>query len=140
MQRLSKGIGDKRLLRLINAYLKAGLRVMTSIVKFIEELNSAFVGWTNYFNLANKWLSDFAQLDGWIRRKLRCYRLKQRGRRYSIHKFLIGLGIAEQTSWNIVMYSQGWWEMSKKTGVNQAVNLLWFAQKGLLSLKLRMTV
>ena len=264
MQRLSKGIGDKRLLRLINAYLKTGMmegglteqriagtpqgsplspllsnivldeldkelerrghsfcryaddcniyvksekagkRVMASIVKFIEgklklkvnqtksgvrhcskvkflgytllpeggvrvadktiarlkgkvreitrrnrgvrfeqvikELNDMIVGWTNYFNLANKWLSDIAHLDGWIRRKLRCYRLKQRGRRYSIYKFLRGLGIPEQTSWNIVMYSQGWWEMSKKSGVNQAMNLLWFSQQGLQSLKLRMTV
>lgn len=36
MQRLSKGIGDKKLLRLINQYLKAGLRIMESIIKFIE--------------------------------------------------------------------------------------------------------
>jgi len=264
MQRLSKGIGDKRLLRLIKAYLKAGMmdnglteqrvagtpqggplspllsnivldeldkelesrghsfcryaddcniyvksrrageRVMTSIVDFIEkklklkvnnaksgvrhcsdvkflgytllpeggirvadksidrlkdriraitrrnrgvkfeevirELNATIIGWTNYFRLANIWLTTFRELDGWIRRKLRCYRLKQCGRRYTIFKFLGRLDIPESKSWNVVMYSQGWWQMSKKAAVGQAMNLNWFAQYGLQSLYLRMKV
>jgi RNA-directed DNA polymerase len=262
MQRLSKGIGDKRLLRLINAYLKAGMmsdglveqriagtpqggplspllsnivldeldkelehrglsfcryaddcnifvksrkageRVMASMVKFIEgklkltvnrdksgvrhcsevkfpgytclpggrirvsdksitrlkekvreitrrnrgvrfdqvikELNLALTGWTNYFSLADSWLSTFRDLDGWIRRKLRCYRLKQCGRRYTIVKLLTGLGIPKSKSWNVVMYSQGWWAMSKKIAVSHAMNLRWFSEAGLLSLASRM--
>jgi group II intron reverse transcriptase/maturase len=264
MQRLSKGIGDKKLLRLINAYLKAGMmddglteqrvagtpqggplspllsnivldeldkelesrghsfcryaddcniyvksrkageRVMTSIVDFIEkklklkvnnaksgvrhcsevkflgytllpeggirvadksidrlkdrireitrrnrgvkfeevirELNATIIGWTNYFRLANIWLSSFRELDSWIRRKLRCYRLKQCGRRYTIFKLLRRLDIPEGKSWNAIMYSQGWWQMSKKAAVGQAMNLNWFAQYGLQSLYLRMKV
>jgi RNA-directed DNA polymerase len=264
MQRLSKGIGDKRLLRLIKAYLKAGMmdeglteqriagtpqggtlspllsnivldeldkelesrghsfcryaddcniyvksrkageRVMTSIVDFIEkklklkvnreksgvrhcsevkflgytllteggirvadksidrlknrireitrrnrgvkfevvikELNSTIIGWTNYFRLANAWLSTFNELDGWIRRKLRCYRLKQCGRRYTIFKLLRSLDIPEGKSWNAIMYSNGWWQMSKKIAVGHAMNLNWFAQYGLQSLYLRMKV
>ncbi len=264
MQRLSKGIGDKKLLRLINAYLKAGMmddglieqrvagtpqggplspllsnivldeldkelesrghsfcryaddcniyvksrkageRLMTSIVDFIEkklklkvnnlksgvrhcsdvkflgytllpeggirvadksiarlksrireitrrnrgvkfeevirELNATINGWTNYFRLANIWLSTFRELDGWIRRKLRCYRLKQCGRRYTTFKLLRSLGIPESKSWNVVMYSQGWWQMSKKAAVGQAMNLNWFALNGLQSLYLRMKV
>ena len=42
-------------------------------VKFelvIKELNAVIRGWTNYFRLANVWLSIFRDLDGWIRRKL----------------------------------------------------------------------
>ena len=31
------------------------------------------------------------------------------------------------------MYSQGWWQMSKKTAVSHAMNLNWFAQHGLQS-------
>jgi RNA-directed DNA polymerase len=263
MQRLSKGIGDKRLLRLINAFLKAGMmeggleeqriagtpqggplspllsnivldeldrelekrghsfcryaddcniyvssrkageRVMESVVQFIEkklklkvnrsksgvrhctdvkflgytlmpeggiriadksidrlkdkvreitkrnrgvkfkqvirELNQAIVGWTNYFRLANKWLSTLRDLDGWIRRKLRCYKLKQSGRRYTIFKLLRKFGIPENTSWNVVMYSQGWWNMTTKVAVNQAMNVKWFAQQGLQSLALRIS-
>jgi len=264
MQRLSKGIGDKKLLRLINAYLKAGMmddglteqrvagtpqggplspllsnivldeldkelesrghsfcryaddcniyvksrkageRVMTSIVDFIEkklklkvnkaksgvrhcsdvkflgytllseggirvadksidrlkdrireitrrnrgvkfeevirELNTTIIGWTNYFRLANTWFATFRELDGWIRRKLRCYRLKQCGRRYTIFKLLRSLDIPDSKCWNVVMYSQGWWQMSKKSAVGQAMSLNWFAQLGLQSLYLRMKV
>ena len=106
----------------------------------ISELNQAITGWTNYFSLANSWLSDFANLDGWIRRKLRCYRLKQCGRRYTIFKFLRSLDVTEKKSWNVVMYSQGWWEMSNKVAISHAMNLVWFVQQGLLSLKLRMMV
>lgn len=106
----------------------------------IEELNQVIVGWTNYFRLANKWLSNIRDLDGWMRRKLRCYRLKQCGRRYTIYKLLRGLEIAESASWNVVMYSQGWWEMTRKAAVNQAMNVKWFTQQGLQSLYLRMQV
>jgi RNA-directed DNA polymerase len=264
MQRLSKGIGDKRLLRLIKAYLKAGMmddglieqriagtpqggplspllsnivldeldkeleerghsfcryaddcniyvksrkageRVMTSITDFIEkklklkvnrgksgvrhcsdvkflgytvmsggeirvankpidrlkdkireitrrnrgisfelvirELNQVITGWTNYYRLANAWLSTFKELDAWIRRKLRCYRLKQCGRRYTIFKFLHNLNIPDQKCWNAIMYSQGWWELSNKVAVSHAMNLIWFSQQGLQSMFLRMTV
>ena len=110
-------------------------------VKFeevIRELNATIIGWTNYFRLANIWLSTFRELDGWIRRKLRIYRLKQCGRRYTIFKLLRRLDIPESKSWNVVMYSQGWWQMSKKVAVGQAMNLNWFAQYGLQSLYLRM--
>lgn len=106
----------------------------------IGELNQAIVGWTNYFQLANKWLSTIRDLDGWIRRKLRCYRLKQCGRRYTTYKLLRNLGIAEGTSWNVVMYSQGWWEMTRKVAVNQAMNVKWFTQLPLQSLYLRLQI
>jgi group II intron reverse transcriptase/maturase len=264
MQRLSKGIGDKKLLRLINAYLKAGMmddglteqrvagtpqggplspllsnivldeldkelesrghsfcryaddcniyvksrkagnRVMTSIVDFIEkklklkvnntksgvrhcsdvkflgytllpggdirvsdksierlkdkvreitrrnrgvkfemvikELNKVLIGWSNYFRLANVWLATIREIDGWIRRKVRCFRLKQCGRRYTIYKLLRSLGIPQQKSWNAILYSQGWWQLSKQIAVGQAMNLNWFSQQGLQSLYLRLTV
>ena len=111
-------------------------------VKFehvIGELNDAIIGWTNYFRLANKWLSTLRDLDGWIRRKLRCYKLKQCGRKYTIFKLLRKFGIRENTSWNVVMYSQGWWHMTAKVAVNQAMNVKWFAQQGLQSLVLRIS-
>lgn len=112
-------------------------------VKFeqvIRELNMVILGWTKYFRLANTWLTTFRDLDGWIRRKLRCYRLKQCGRRYTIFKFLRSFNIPVNKSWNVVMYSQGWWQMSKKLDVSHAMNPKWFASQGLQSLKLRMEV
>lgn len=106
----------------------------------IKELNLTITGWSNYFRLANKWLSEFRSLDGWIRRKLRCYRLKQCGRRYTIYKFLHSLNIPKGKSWNVVMYSHGWWQMSNQVAVGHAMNNVWFSQQGLQSLYLRMKV
>lgn len=105
--------------------------------QLIKELNAVIIGWANYFYLANRWLSVIKDIDGWIRRKLRCYRLKQCGRRYTIFKFLHNLGIPENTSWNVVMYSQGWWAMSIKQAVGKAMGIKWFAQIGLHSLLLQ---
>lgn len=125
--------------------LKAKIREMCQRsrgVKFeqvIAELNTAITGWTNYFRLAKKWLSTMQQIDSWMRRKLRCYRLKQCGRKYTIFKMLRNLGIPERKSWNVVMYSQGWWAMSNRQAVNKAMNNQWFAQMGLRSVYTEMT-
>lgn len=108
-------------------------------VKFeqlIKELNTIIVGWRNYFRMSNTWEKNIKEIDGWIRRKLRCYRLKQCGRKYAIVKLLRSLGCSEQKSWNVAMYSQGWWNMSKKVAVSQAMSVKWFTQKGLESLSI----
>lgn len=107
-------------------------------VKFdqiIDELNSVIRGWSNYFHLANRWLSTIRAIDGWIRRKLRCYRLKQLGRKFTTFKFLRGFGIPKNTSWNVVMFSGGWWNMSNKQAVGMAMGIQWFAQLGLHSIQ-----
>ena len=143
---IPKPDGGKRVLGVptVKDRLKDRIREITRRnrgVKFevlIKELNLIIIGWTNYFKLANSWLTTFRDLDSWIRRKLRCYRLKQCGRRYTIYKFLHSLGIPESKSWNVVMYSQGFWQMSIKQAVGNAMNLSWFTQYGLQSLFFRM--
>lgn len=132
-------VADKSLER-----LKDKIKEITSrsrgqkIEQIIKELNSVIIGWSNYFYLADKWLADIRALDGWIRRKLRCYRLKQCGRKYTIVKFLMKLNIPSNKCWNVVMYSHGWWNMSQKPAVGKAMNLAWFSQLGLQSLQVRM--
>lgn len=108
-------------------------------LNIIKELNVTIIGWTNYFRLANTWLTNFRDLDGWMRRKLRCYRLKQCGRRYTTYKYLRSLDIPEQKSWNVVMFSQGWWAMSYKQAVSAAMNPAWFSKLGLHSFFLIMS-
>jgi len=111
-------------------------------VKFeqvISELNTTIMGWTAYFRKANKWLSELETIDGWVRRKLRCYRLKQCGRKYSIFKMLHGMGISERQSWNVVIYRQGWWAKSNHPATSRAMNNKWFAQQGLRSIYTEMT-
>ena len=109
------------------------------LAQIVKELNAIIIGWTNYFHLANSWLNTFRELDGWLRRRLRCYRLKQCGRKHSIFKFLRSFNIPINTCWNVVMYSHGWWNMSHNKAVNNAMNLQWFAQQGLHSLHSRMS-
>lgn len=106
--------------------------------KIISKLNAIIIGWTNYFRMANFYLTDFRDIDSWLRRKLRCYRLKQCGRKYSIFKFLRSFGFTDSQCWNVIMYSQGWWKMSKKKFVNKAMSLSWFVEQGLQSFYFRM--
>ncbi len=103
--------------------------------RVIKELNTLITGWKNYFRLANRWLSTLRDLDSWIIRRIRCFRLKQLKRRYTIFKFLHNLGMPVSTSWNAIMYSQGWWALSKKMVVSKAMGLSWFKVLGLLSLR-----
>lgn len=133
-------VSDKSLDR-----LKVKIREITrrnrgnSFHQVVKELNTVIIGWTNYFRLTNRWLGVLRELDGWIRRRLRCYKLKQAGRRYTLYKLLRGRGIAKNTSWNVVMYSQGWWAMSHKLAVCQAFDKAWFSAQGLQSLHVRVT-
>jgi hypothetical protein len=53
-----------------------------------------------------------------------------------LHSFDIPVG----KSWNVVIYSQGWWHMSKALAVSHAMNPNWFARQGLLSLYLILKV
>ncbi|MBD3165287.1 group II intron reverse transcriptase/maturase, partial [bacterium] len=66
--------------------------------QFIEDLNSYLSGWLTYFKLASckALLHD---LDEWIRRKLRCVRLKQCKRVWPMAKFLMSCGLKEEWSW-----------------------------------------
>lgn len=105
-------------------------------VKFsqvISELNQMIQGWVMYYRLANAWL-PWQQLDGWIRRRLRCYRLKQCGRKYTVYKLLRSLGVGERPAWNVVMYGGRWWALSRKPVCANAMGVMWFAQQGLQSL------
>lgn len=133
-------VADKSIIRLkyrIREITKRNRGVRFEII--IKELNAVIIGWSNYFKLANRWLATFRSLDEWIRRKLRCYRLKQCGRRYSIFKFLHSLDIPENKCWNAIMYTQGWWHLSSKVATSHAMNLNWFHKVGLQSLSVRMS-
>ncbi|TKF63897.1 hypothetical protein FCV55_21260, partial [Vibrio sp. F13] len=51
-------------------------------------------------------------LDEWIRRRLRCYRLKQRKRRYGIATWLQQQGVTERNAWKVAMSDKGWWHLA----------------------------
>ena len=51
-----------------------------SITQIIAELRKSLLGWKAYFDISEI-LSPLRDLDKWIRRRLRCYILKQWGRK-----------------------------------------------------------
>ena len=104
-----------------------------SFSQVIDELNALHQGWVNYFKLANSWL-PWQRLDGWIRRHLRSYRLKQCGRRYTLYKFLRSLEAKKRETWNAIFYAGGWWNFSAKIVCQRTMNKRWFDKKGLHSL------
>ena len=75
------------------------------------------------------------QLDGWIRRRLRCFKLKQKKRGASIWKLLVSLGVSEIPARKVGSSGKGWWRLSRTRPVHQALNNAWFERQGLISLK-----
>ena len=104
-----------------------------SLERTISELNSFLTGWVTYFRYANA-KSHLRRLDEWIRRKLRCVRLKQRKRVKPIADFLMGLGVPEWRAWLLAKSGKGWWRMAGSPQATEAMNLQWFKDQRLVSL------
>jgi RNA-directed DNA polymerase len=104
----------------------------------VGEINRFTVGWLGYFRYAEcrSWLRD---VDGWIRQKLRCYRLKQAKRAKSIAEFLQACGTPEHIAWATAACSRGWWAKSHTPGAKHAMDQAWFDRLGLISLVQRHT-
>nr|WP_158134829.1 group II intron reverse transcriptase/maturase [Vibrio navarrensis] len=100
----------------------------------ITELTQYLRGWQHYFKLAIG-QSAMQRLDEWIRRRLRCYRLKQRKRRYSIATWLQRQGVTERNAWKLAMSDKGWWHLALSPQVNHAMPIKWFEERGLYSLR-----
>lgn len=99
----------------------------------VSELKPILRGWINYFYLTSckKLLSN---LDAWLRRKLRCYRLKQCKRAFTLKRFLKSLGVPNWQSWILALSGKGWWRKSGCPQVHLAMNLKWFMKIGLFNM------
>lgn len=101
--------------------------------QMIGELQVALRGWLQYFRYAAM-RKRLEQIDGWIRRKLRCLRLKQCKRKIAMVRWLRSLGIAESRCWLTALSGKGWWRLSNTPAVNEAMSKEWFALQGYYSL------
>ena len=104
-----------------------------SLETVISDLNKTLRGWGNYFQLTER-PSQLGNLESWIRRKVRCYRLKQRKRSWSIAKFLMSLGVPARNAWILAKSEKGWWRLSVSIPVHHAMNNSWFREIGLINL------
>lgn len=101
-----------------------------SFQQIITELNQLIPGWVRYFRYA-KAKSKLEDLDTWIRRKLRCYKLKQFKKRVTIARNLQKMGVPEWSAWLLAMSGKGWWKLSNTPQAASAMNLTWFKEQGL---------
>ncbi len=104
-----------------------------SLKMIIAELNPLLRGWSSYFYLCHYYTS-MKDLDGWVRRRLRCYRLKQCRRRWTVYKYLQSEGLPKHRAWATASLNFGWWKASATPGAHEAMPLNWFKEKKLVSM------
>lgn len=101
----------------------------------ITELEPVMRGWVNYFRCA-LCRSLLKELDSWVRRKLRCYKLKQCKRAFTLKRFLESRGVDSWQSWLLALSGKGHWRKSGCPQVPQAMSNKWFDEVGLYNLTL----
>ena len=106
-----------------------------SFDQIINELIPVLRGWLQYFQYArcHRLLQN---LDAWIRRKLRCYRIKQCKRTLTLQRFLVNLGVEKWQSWILALSGKGFWRKSNCPQSQQAMGIRWFEEQGLYNLTL----
>ena len=82
-----------------------------SLGRMVREVSRFLTGWVTYYRNA-ECSSILDRLDGWIRRRLRCFRLKQCKRAFAMAEFLRKQGVSEQKAWMLAGSGKGWWRNS----------------------------
>jgi RNA-directed DNA polymerase len=103
-----------------------------SLAEMVRQINSFLTGWVTFFRYA-KAKGALAALGGWVRRKLRCVRLKQRKRAKSITDFLHGLGVPWDRCWTTAASGKGWWRMAHTPAAQEGKDNAWFEAQGLVN-------
>jgi RNA-directed DNA polymerase len=104
-----------------------------SLTKVIGELVPLLRGWINYFRLSSVKIA-FEELDGWIRRRLRCVIWRHWKKPVTRVKKLTQRGIEKETAYLSAYNGRGAWWNSGASHMNRAFPAKWFAQQGLISL------
>jgi len=107
-----------------------------NIGRFIKEkLNPIIRGWKNYFRLTRvKWIFD--ELDGWIRRKLRCVLWRQMKRAKTRAERLMKHGLDGKRAWKSAYNGRGAWWNAGASHMNQAYPAKYFQKLGLEELQI----
>jgi RNA-directed DNA polymerase len=99
----------------------------------IRELTLFMRGWISYFRLSQV-KSVFEELDGWIRRKLRCILWEQWKKPKTKAKMLMKHGIDKVRACVSVYNGHGAWWNAGASHMNAAISTKWLSERGLLSL------
>ena len=100
------------------------------IEKSIEQINSWYVGWVNYFKMT-QYPAQLHKIEAHIRRRLRSRLVGQQKRRRHLAKKLISMGAKRATVYKHVYSNKGRWALAHSPAVENAWTNEWFAAKGL---------
>lgn len=112
--RIRRGVASKAL-----GAMKERVREITSrtggrsLAKVAEELRAYLVGWKEYFKLAET-SKVFAEIDKWIRHRMRCLQLKQWKRGTTAYRELRARGASGDVAAMIAAHTRRWWHTSAK--------------------------
>jgi RNA-directed DNA polymerase len=130
------GIGPKSLKR-----AKDRLREIThrgrgeqSLEHRITELTRFTTGWVIYYRDASC-RTVLRDIDQWLRRKLRCVRLRHCKNPATIAAFLRKHGVREKPAQQLASSGKGWWRLASSQQAKWAMPNTWFETLGLLGLE-----
>ena len=127
---LSKS-SEERLKNKLKAITKRNRGV--SLEAMLEELKPVLRGWLQYFKYAQM-KEKLKQIEGWLRWRMKCFRLKQCKRTIGIVRFLRSVGVEEKLTWKTALSGKGWWRLSNSPATNIGMNNKWFEKLGYYSL------
>lgn len=99
----------------------------------IQTLQPVLRGWVNYFSLSEV-KGTFEELDGWIRRRLRCILWRQWKRTYTRAKNLMRRGMEKRRALKSAGNGRGAWWNSGASHMNETYPKKFFDELGLVSL------
>lgn len=98
----------------------------------IGQLKPVLTGWAAYFKLA-RGKTALEQIDGWIRRKLRCILWRQWKRPRTRERYLMRLGLSKVRAWKSSVNGRGPWWNAGSSHMNVALPKRRFDRWGLVS-------
>ena len=106
-----------------------------NIARTVKDLAPVLRGWIGYFRLAEA-KGIFEELDGWMRRKLRCVLWRQWKRPPTRAKQMMRRGLVEERAWKSAYNGRGPWWNAGASHMNDAFRATFFANLGLPSLQM----
>lgn len=105
----------------------------------VTGLRRRLIGWLSYFGKSEV-KKTFADLDMWLRRKLRCILWRQWKTPRRRARELMKRGLDRATARSGASNGRGPWHNAASQQMNQAVTNRWLSEQGLVSLLERMTI
>jgi RNA-directed DNA polymerase len=122
----------QRLIDRVRALLRQGRG--WSLARTIQTLNPLLRGWATYFRL-NTQRRRMEDLDGWLRRRLRCLLWRQWKQPKTRERRMIELGLRPERAWKSSVNGRGPWWNAGSHHLKQALPNAYLEKMGLISIR-----